>query len=143
MGIASIVICGGLGAKMVSRVPTVLHRIAGHPLFLYPLDVIRSLQAIDQIVVVGHEIESAPAHISSYPPVIDFVNQDQEEPGMDTVSRILDTVEADGLLIVEGDKSLLRAESIRDFCSLLLIAPATCLQLCKARIAPVHLPVEV
>lgn len=114
MRIISILICGGLGAKMVSRVPTVLHRVAGKPLFLYPLEALRSLDGVDQIVVVGNEIESAREQISDYlPSDVDFVRQDQAESDMAAVSRILDTVTSDHVLVVEGDRPLLRAVSIR------------------------------
>jgi len=49
-----IVLAAGLGTRMKSRVPKVVHEICGRPMLLYVLDAVEAAGAARIIVVVGH-----------------------------------------------------------------------------------------
>ncbi|HEY3305655.1 MAG TPA: bifunctional UDP-N-acetylglucosamine diphosphorylase/glucosamine-1-phosphate N-acetyltransferase GlmU [Candidatus Binatia bacterium] len=53
-----IILAAGLGKRMNSSLPKVLHCIGGKPLFSYPLKIARSLSPKKVAVVVGHGAES-------------------------------------------------------------------------------------
>ncbi len=52
-GVAGIVLAAGLGTRMRSRRPKVLHELAGEPLITYPLRLLRGVGADPIVVVVG------------------------------------------------------------------------------------------
>jgi bifunctional UDP-N-acetylglucosamine pyrophosphorylase / glucosamine-1-phosphate N-acetyltransferase len=52
-----IVLAAGLGKRMNSALPKVLHRLAGRPLFDYPLAIARRLKPKKIAMVVGHGAE--------------------------------------------------------------------------------------
>ena len=53
-----IILAAGLGKRMNSSLPKVLHCIGGQPLFSYPVKIVRSLNPKKIAVVVGHGAES-------------------------------------------------------------------------------------
>ena len=53
-----IILAAGLGKRMNSSLPKVLHCIGGQPLFSYPVKIARSLNPKKIAVVVGHGAES-------------------------------------------------------------------------------------
>ena len=53
-----IILAAGLGKRMNSSLPKVLHRIGGKPLVSYPLKIARALNPNKIAVVVGHGAES-------------------------------------------------------------------------------------
>jgi bifunctional UDP-N-acetylglucosamine pyrophosphorylase/glucosamine-1-phosphate N-acetyltransferase len=55
--IGAILLAGGKGTRMKSRVPKVLHRLCGKPMLYYPLDVLRSLKVSPVVCVIGHGAE--------------------------------------------------------------------------------------
>jgi bifunctional UDP-N-acetylglucosamine pyrophosphorylase/glucosamine-1-phosphate N-acetyltransferase len=52
-----ILLAAGMGKRMNSTLPKVLHRLAGRPLFDYPLNIARKLNPKRIAVVVGHKAE--------------------------------------------------------------------------------------
>ncbi len=52
-----ILLAAGLGKRMRSEVPKVLHRLGGRPLILYPLKIAQGLEPEKVVVVVGNGAE--------------------------------------------------------------------------------------
>src|SRR3989338_576095 len=55
--IAVIILAAGLGKRMKSDLPKVLHPVAGKPMLFYPIEVVKSLKIEKVIVVIGHKGE--------------------------------------------------------------------------------------
>lgn len=53
--ITVIILAAGKGERMRSDLPKVLHPICGRPMFLYTLDLVKSLKIKNVIVVLGHK----------------------------------------------------------------------------------------
>ncbi|MEI6803995.1 MAG: NTP transferase domain-containing protein, partial [Burkholderiales bacterium] len=49
-----VIMAAGKGTRMKSRLPKVLHRLAGRPLLAHVLDTARALQARQAVVITGH-----------------------------------------------------------------------------------------
>ena len=52
--VAAIVLAAGLGKRMRSLLPKVLHPVCGKPMLFYPLEVLKALKVEKTVVVVGH-----------------------------------------------------------------------------------------
>jgi len=58
-----IILAAGQGTRMKSRLPKVLHRLAGRPLLAHVVDTARILSPADIRVVVGHGGEQVQASL--------------------------------------------------------------------------------
>jgi bifunctional UDP-N-acetylglucosamine pyrophosphorylase/glucosamine-1-phosphate N-acetyltransferase len=59
-----VIMAAGKGTRMKSRLPKVLHPLAGRPLLRHVLDTAKTLQARQAVVITGHgatEVEAACA----------------------------------------------------------------------------------
>ncbi|HHY47625.1 MAG TPA: bifunctional UDP-N-acetylglucosamine diphosphorylase/glucosamine-1-phosphate N-acetyltransferase GlmU [Firmicutes bacterium] len=56
-GFRAIVLAAGLGKRMKSSMPKVLHKVCGRPIIFYVLDAVSTAGASNVIVVVGHRGE--------------------------------------------------------------------------------------
>ena len=115
--IAAIILCAGMGKRMKSFIPKVLHHISGMPMLFYPIKTAKSIGAKKIIVVIGHKGEVVKDQISSLfaKDNILFVNQ---EPQLGTghavmcVEGVLKGFKGD-VLILSGDVPLITRETIK------------------------------
>ena len=68
-----VILAAGMGKRMHSNLPKVLHKLAGRPLLSHVLDAARALSPAKIIVVTGHE--AALVREAAAAPDIVFVNQ--------------------------------------------------------------------
>jgi bifunctional UDP-N-acetylglucosamine pyrophosphorylase/glucosamine-1-phosphate N-acetyltransferase len=54
MSVAAVILAAGIGKRMKSRVPKVLHPVLGRPMIGYVMDAVRGLKPRKIVVVVGH-----------------------------------------------------------------------------------------
>ena len=57
MSVGAIVLAAGHGTRMRSRLPKVLHPIAGRPMILWALDALGGMPPAEVVVVLGPEGE--------------------------------------------------------------------------------------
>jgi bifunctional UDP-N-acetylglucosamine pyrophosphorylase/glucosamine-1-phosphate N-acetyltransferase len=110
-GPPGIVLAAGLGTRMRSRTPKVLHLVAGKPLLTHVLDSVRGAGA-RPVVVLSKESESARAIVGEGAEV---AMQDPPRGTGDAVRVALGAIK-DGsgdAFIVYGDTPLLRAGTLR------------------------------
>ncbi|MBI5682222.1 MAG: bifunctional UDP-N-acetylglucosamine diphosphorylase/glucosamine-1-phosphate N-acetyltransferase GlmU [Deltaproteobacteria bacterium] len=114
--IAVIILAAGMGKRMRSAIPKVLHLIAGMPMALYPIEVAKSVGVKKIIVVVGHEGEKVIATLNSQLSILKYVTQ---EPQLGTghavmcAESVLKGFKGD-ILILSGDVPLITKETIKD-----------------------------
>ena len=109
---AAVVLAAGQGTRMKSRLPKVLHKVAGRPMLQYGLDVLASLGAGRTIVVIGHGAEEVQAVL---PPGVESVIQ---APQLGTAHAVLQARsrlegQVEHVLVTYGDMPLLRAETLQ------------------------------
>jgi len=61
--VAAVILAAGRGTRMKSRLPKVLHAVAGLPMALYPARQARALGCNPTVLVVGHEAEAVQARL--------------------------------------------------------------------------------
>ncbi|HEY2988292.1 MAG TPA: bifunctional UDP-N-acetylglucosamine diphosphorylase/glucosamine-1-phosphate N-acetyltransferase GlmU [Candidatus Binatia bacterium] len=107
-----ILLAAGLGKRMNSALPKVLHRLAGRPLFDYPLGIGRKLNPKKIAVVVGHGAEGVRQAYSG--DGIDWVLQKEQLGTGHAVACAKEIFDgfSGALLILSGDVPLITERSL-------------------------------
>ncbi len=111
MDIVGVVLAAGKGERMVSKIPKVLHPVAGRAMLFYPLEALDRIGAVRRIVVVGHRREEIEASFEG----VEFVVQREQ---LGTAHALLMTEERlrewqGGILILSGDVPLITERCLR------------------------------
>jgi bifunctional UDP-N-acetylglucosamine pyrophosphorylase/glucosamine-1-phosphate N-acetyltransferase len=119
MKIAGVILAAGLGKRMHSSKPKVLHNIYGTPMLQYVLHRIRALNPQKVIVVVGKhfkDIKDSVGHVNS----ISFVHQREAKGTGDALLKAKQALKGfqGTVLVINGDTPLIRRETLKKFLSL-------------------------
>ena len=110
MALDIIVLAAGLGKRMGSELPKVLHPLAGRPLLAHVLDAARSLSPRKTIVVHGHGAERVRA---AFPDAsLAWALQVEQRGTGHAVMQALPHVSADEVLILYGDVPLIQPATL-------------------------------
>lgn len=107
-----VILAAGLGKRMRSDLPKVLHTIAGRPMLAHVLDTAQLLGPDRIVVVVGHGAQHVQAALSVYPDV-QFALQDSQLGTGHAVQRAIPQLlggeqAADATLVLYGDVPLVQ-----------------------------------
>ncbi len=114
-----VIMAAGKGTRMHSKLPKVLHRLAGRTLLQHVLDTVAALSAREVILVTGHgaiEVEAAVASGTGSGDRfgIKFVRQEVQLGTGHAVQQALPMLHDDGMvLVLSGDVPLTRAASLQ------------------------------
>ncbi len=113
MNIMAIVLAGGQGKRMKSKLYKVLHPVCGKPLVGHVLDTLEHVQTNRTVVVVGHGAEAVRSYVGDR---AEFVLQEQQ---LGTGHAVLQAkrllADQDGVTIVIcGDTPLVTEQSLRE-----------------------------
>ncbi|MEW6184012.1 MAG: bifunctional UDP-N-acetylglucosamine diphosphorylase/glucosamine-1-phosphate N-acetyltransferase GlmU [Bacillota bacterium] len=114
MALAAVILAAGKGTRMKSRIPKVLHRVAGHPMLRFVLEAVVGAGAEKVIVVAGY---GAPAVTEAVAGRAEVVIQEEQ---LGTAHALLKTESAlegytGNIMVLPGDTPLIRTETLRDF----------------------------
>ncbi|MDQ7975110.1 MAG: bifunctional UDP-N-acetylglucosamine diphosphorylase/glucosamine-1-phosphate N-acetyltransferase GlmU [Rhodocyclaceae bacterium] len=115
--LAVVVMAAGKGTRMKSRLPKVLHRLAGQPLIGRVIDTATRLGAAQVVVVTGHgadEVEGAVRGLAGPSVALDFARQ---EPQLGTGHAVQQAApklpDAGTVLVLSGDVPLIAEDTLR------------------------------
>ena len=115
-----VIMAAGKGTRMKSRLPKVLHRLAGRALLDHVIDTAASLDARHVVVVTGHgamEVEAACRGRERATATFD-VNFVRQEPQLGTGHAVQQAVpyldDTGTALILNGDVPLIEPQTLRD-----------------------------
>ncbi len=117
MKLAVVILAAGLGKRMKSKVPKVLHSVLGRPMIAYVLDAVRKISSDSVVVVVGHGAEDVKKIIGLEG--ISYVEQERQlgtGHAANCASGILSGF-IGNVLILNGDYPLITSKSIKKFIS--------------------------
>jgi len=106
-----MILAGGLGTRMKSAVPKVLHDILGHPMLWYVVDAVRDIDA--QPVVVTPEANDA--FRLAFGSRLIYAAQPEQHGSGHAVQCGMEHVSAEYVLICSGDNPFPTAENYREF----------------------------
>ncbi len=111
--LASVILAAGKGTRMKSKIPKVLHRVAGSPMLSFPINVLKALKAGRVVVVIGHGAEEVRAEFKEED--ISFcVQEEQLGTGHAVMMALKDLKGFEGdVLILSGDVPLITVETIK------------------------------
>lgn len=113
MSVHVVILAAGQGSRMKSKLPKVLHPLAGKPMLHHVIDCVDSL-AIDRIhVVVGHGAEIVKSSIINKR--IEWVYQAEQAGTGHAVAQALPSIPDDAkVLVVYGDIPLIKASTLEN-----------------------------
>jgi bifunctional UDP-N-acetylglucosamine pyrophosphorylase / glucosamine-1-phosphate N-acetyltransferase len=113
MSLDVIVLAAGLGKRMHSGLPKVLHPLAGRPLLAHVLDTARSLSPRRIFIVHGHGAEQVRAAFAAAQDVEWVLQAEQLGTGHAVQQAAPKLDRAGDALILYGDVPLVRVETLR------------------------------
>ncbi|MGB0684341.1 MAG: bifunctional UDP-N-acetylglucosamine diphosphorylase/glucosamine-1-phosphate N-acetyltransferase GlmU [Magnetovibrionaceae bacterium] len=111
LSLTAVVLGAGLGTRMKSKTPKVLHKVAGRPMINHLLAAVETLDPDQAVVVIGPEATDVADAVAPYPTVI---QHDRLGTGhavraaRDWLSKAQGTV-----LVLFGDSPLIRPETLK------------------------------
>jgi bifunctional UDP-N-acetylglucosamine pyrophosphorylase / glucosamine-1-phosphate N-acetyltransferase len=112
MALEIIVLAAGLGKRMRSSLPKVLHPLAGRPLLAHVLDTARELAPRKIVVVHGHGAEQVRAAFPDNH--IEWALQAEQLGTAHAVMQAMPNISANAdVLLLYGDVPLVRAETLK------------------------------
>jgi len=115
MALDIIVLAAGLGKRMRSELPKVLHPLAGRPLLAHVLEAAQSLSPRKTVVVHGHGAERVRAAFPD--PLLAWALQAEQLGTGHAVMQAMPHVAADQVLILYGDVPLIRPATLERLCA--------------------------
>lgn len=107
-----VILAAGMGKRMRSALPKVLHPLAGEPLLAHVLDTARALAPSRLVVVVGHGADEVRAAVGA--PDVQFAEQEQQLGTGHAVRQALPLLDpAQPTLVLYGDVPLTRASTLK------------------------------
>jgi bifunctional UDP-N-acetylglucosamine pyrophosphorylase/glucosamine-1-phosphate N-acetyltransferase len=109
----AVILAAGLGTRMKSSRPKVLHQILGRPLVAYLIETLKGVGVADIVLVVGHEAEQVQEAYRDYG--VRFVVQEPQLGTGHAVQVALPAVPAEvkTVMVLCGDAPLISPDSIR------------------------------
>jgi bifunctional UDP-N-acetylglucosamine pyrophosphorylase/glucosamine-1-phosphate N-acetyltransferase len=112
MKLGVLILAAGEGTRMRSRLPKVLHKLAGRPLLSHVIDTARDFSPDEIIVVYGHGGEAVRNQLDA--PDIDWCEQKQRLGTGHAVIQALPFLQrVDKVVILYGDVPLIRDETLK------------------------------
>ncbi|MBV6304489.1 bifunctional UDP-N-acetylglucosamine diphosphorylase/glucosamine-1-phosphate N-acetyltransferase GlmU [Candidimonas humi] len=112
-----VILAAGLGKRMQSDLPKVLHQVAGKPMLAHVLDNARLLDPDRIVVVVGHGAERVQQAFAGQPDLSFAMQRPQHGTGHAVQQAVPQLLEGDGAadatLVLYGDVPLVQAETLR------------------------------
>lgn len=120
--LATIILAAGLGTRMKSSIPKVLHKIYGKSIIHYVVDSIKQLKSENNIVVIGpkgDEIKNAIANYHEGYPVT-FAVQKEPKGTADAMKAAVQKLNgfSGTVLVLSGDTPLISASTLQKFLKL-------------------------
>jgi len=113
MAHAVVILAAGLGTRMKSKLPKVLHPLLGKPLVGYCIDTAFASGAQKVVVVIGHGAEQVRQAFSGYPH-LSFVVQPQQLGTAHALAQAQQLLAgfAGPIVVTQGDTPLTRVETL-------------------------------
>ncbi len=118
MTIASIILAAGQGTRMRSKLPKVLHPVAGKPMVWHAIRAVSQLADLPPVIVVGFGAEAVKQSLKAER--VDFALQAEQLGTGHAVASARPNLEgkANLVLVTYADMPLLRGESLKDLMAL-------------------------
>ncbi len=113
MKIYSIILAAGLGTRMKSSLPKVLHNILGKPIITHVIDAISTMNVLKIIIVIAEHSEGIKDALNNEK--ISFAYQQRPLGTADALKAGVNTIHSpiDHALVLNGDTPLIKKETLK------------------------------
>ncbi len=119
MKISAVVLAAGLGTRMKSNIPKVLHKILGRPMLQYVIDTIKSIKPEKLIIIAGKNINAIKEAISRHNDIIYAKQIEPKGTGHAALKALPQLKGFKGtVLITNGDTPLITRSTVLNFIAL-------------------------
>mgnify|MGYP001339520439 CR=1 FL=1 len=136
--LVAVVLAAGLGKRMKSASPKVLHPIAGRPLVHYPVAAALLSGADHAVVVVGRGREAVETYLGgAFGQRVSFATQSPQLGTGHAAMQALPLIPADAgyVVVVYGDTPLVVVDDLRRLCAAASATPGAPLAMLTCRVA--------
>lgn len=111
MNLTVVILAAGLGKRMKSKTPKVLHEILGRPMIQYVIDAVKTLKPAKTIVVIGNGAEEVKERLDDGH--LTFVLQENLLGTGDALSIAKKELLKGTVLVLNGDGPLITVKTLR------------------------------
>lgn len=113
--VAAVILAAGMGKRMQSDLPKVLHDVGGRPMLLHVIDTVKAIGAAPIVVITGYQAERVESACAESGVV--FARQEQQLGTGHAVMQAESALAEHGgvVVVLNGDVPGLRAQTIKDF----------------------------
>lgn len=112
MGLSIIILAAGIGSRLKSSTPKVLHEIGGKPLLQHVLETAKALNPTQICIVVGHGADAVKARFADED--VTWVVQEELKGTGNAVACGLSQIEDDRVMILYGDVPLVLPHTLAE-----------------------------
>lgn len=116
MNIAVVILAAGMGSRMKSDLPKVLHPLAGAPMLVHAMRSAQSISASQMIVVTGHGSDMVSQVVGQYDETAETVLQKQQNGtghAVQQAAELLNDFDGD-VIVLYGDTPFIRPETLNE-----------------------------
>ncbi len=119
MKLACVVLAAGLGTRMKSSLPKVLHRLHGTPMLRYVLNSLHTLHPQKIVIVAGENIQDIKESLNDTAKIA-FARQIEAKGTGDALLKAVPSLKGfkGAVLVVNGDTPLITGSTLKNFLSL-------------------------
>jgi bifunctional UDP-N-acetylglucosamine pyrophosphorylase/glucosamine-1-phosphate N-acetyltransferase len=104
MGLSIVILAAGMGSRLKSKTPKVLHTVGGKPLLQHVLETAKALKPSNIFVVIGHGAEAVKSRFEDEN--ITWVMQSEPKGTGDAVLKALPGIKDERVMVLYGDVPL-------------------------------------
>lgn len=110
---SSVILAAGMGTRMKSKMPKVLHKVCGKPLCKWVIDASKEAGAEKVCTIVGHKAELVKEEIGD---VCEFALQTEQKGTGHAVMQAIDFIKSVNgeIVILNGDTPLVTADAVKN-----------------------------
>ncbi len=113
MSLSVIILAAGLGKRMRSDKPKVLHEVLGRPMLQHVIDAVKPLKPSKVVVVIGNGADAVKKQINEKG--ISFVLQKKLLGTGDAVLTARNHIRSGAILVINGDGPLITTKTLKGF----------------------------
>ena len=114
MSVACVILAAGMGTRMNSDLPKVLHQVAGAPMVVHSIKAAAAIEAERIVVVTGHGAAQVTKAVQDWNPDTDTVEQTEQLGTAHAVLQARDALAgfSGDVIVLYGDTPFIRPETL-------------------------------
>jgi bifunctional UDP-N-acetylglucosamine pyrophosphorylase/glucosamine-1-phosphate N-acetyltransferase len=115
MSVAVIILAAGMGSRMKSDKPKVLHQIAGAPMLMHAMRTAQGISAEKTVIVTGHGSQDVEKAAAAYNDTAQFVHQSAQEGTSHAVQQAATALQgfSGDVIVLYGDTPFVQPETLQ------------------------------